>query len=58
VRAANSAPIEAIAFNTRGEDWPDDVRRVSLAYRLDVNEYQGLRSTQLIVEHIAPWLVP
>ena len=58
VRAANSAPIEAIAFNTRGEDWPDDVRRVSLAYRLDVNEYQGMRSTQLIVEHVAPWLVP
>jgi single-stranded-DNA-specific exonuclease len=56
VRAANSAPIEAIAFNTRGENWPEDLRRVSLAYRLDVHEYQGMRSTQLIVEHVAPGL--
>jgi hypothetical protein len=29
---------------------------VSLAYRLDVHEYQGMRSTQLIVEHVAPGL--
>lgn len=46
--------IDAIAFNMLDKDWPDDVQRVSTAYRLDVNEYQGKVSPQLIVEHIAP----
>ncbi len=46
--------IDAIAFNMLDKDWPDDVRRVSTAYRLDVNEYQGRVTPQLIVEHIAP----
>jgi len=41
--------IAAIAFN-HGE--PLQERRVRLAYRLDVNEYQGQRTAQLVVEHI------
>ncbi len=44
--------IDAIAFNTVDDDWPADTTQVELAYRLDVNEYNGRRSAQLLVEHI------
>lgn len=45
--------VDAIAFNVRDEDWPaDDCRSLHLAYRLDVNEFRGNRSVQLMVEHI------
>lgn len=54
LRAPNSHPIEAIAFNTLGEEWPEDLGRVAIAYRLDVNKYQGMRGVQLIVEHAIP----
>lgn len=47
-------PLDAIAFNTSDDDWPATVRQVALAYRLDVNEYNGSRSAQLLVEHIEP----
>ena len=46
--------IDAIAFNTVDDDWPVEVARVVLAYRLDVNEFNGRRSAQLLVEHIQP----
>ena len=44
--------VDAIAFNTVDHDWPADTTQVELAYRLDVNEYNGRRSVQLVVEHI------
>lgn len=43
-------PIDAIAFN-QGEDYPD-ASRIHIAYRLDVNEYGGRQSPQLIIEQI------
>lgn len=46
--------IDAIAFNTVDTDWPGSVEQVELAYRLDVNEFNGRRSAQLMVEHIRP----
>ncbi|MBL1274734.1 MAG: single-stranded-DNA-specific exonuclease RecJ, partial [Ectothiorhodospiraceae bacterium] len=46
--------IDAIAFNTVDDDWPVKVAQVELAYRLDVNEFNGKRSAQLMVEHIVP----
>jgi hypothetical protein len=33
--------IETIAL----DDWPDNVERVMIAYRLEVNEYQGTKSS-------------
>lgn len=48
--AAGAARIDAIAFNTAA--LPDDCRVARLAYRLDVNEYRGLVSPQLVVELI------
>ncbi len=46
--------VEAVAFNTRDDDWPDQVDRVRIAYRLDVNHYRGQDKLQLIVEHLEP----
>lgn len=42
--------IDAIAFNQAGPSWRGPVE---LAYRLDVNEFRGAASAQLIVEQIA-----
>ena len=49
---ADSVPLDAIAFNTLPEDLPDQSRLIQCAYRLDVNEYRGQRTLQLIVEYI------
>jgi len=50
----NELAIDAIAFNTVDTDWPENVEKVELAYRLDVNEFNGRRTAQLMVEHIRP----
>jgi len=47
--AAGGHPIDAIAFHQAGSAPRGTVR---LAYRLDVNEYRGAESPQLIVEQI------
>jgi single-stranded-DNA-specific exonuclease len=44
--------LDAIAFNTAERAWPRDAARARLAYKLDVNDYRGQRSAQLLVEHI------
>jgi single-stranded-DNA-specific exonuclease len=45
--------LDAIAFNVDLERWPaPQVEQVEIAYRLDVNEYRGTRSVQLMVEHL------
>ncbi|HQY69077.1 MAG TPA: hypothetical protein PLW13_01530, partial [Pseudomonadales bacterium] len=45
--------LDAIAFNIDAAFWPDPRReRARLAYRLDVNEYRGNRSVQLLVEEL------
>ena len=47
--------IDAIAFNVDVDKWPNEsIKTVSIAYRLDVNEYRGQRSLQLMVENITP----
>jgi single-stranded-DNA-specific exonuclease len=45
---------DAIAFYTADDDWPENVARVLLAYRLDINEYRGRKMLQLVVEHLEP----
>ena len=53
--ASGSVLLDAIAFNIDPEVWPDQtVEQVQIAYRLDVNDYRGQRSLQLLVEHIEP----
>ena len=47
--------LDGIAFNVNTSLWPDSsVRQVQLAYKLDINEYRGNRSVQLIIDHIWP----
>jgi single-stranded-DNA-specific exonuclease len=48
--AKGGCQIDAIAFNT--EVLPQGRQQVHLAYRLDVNEFRGIVSAQLIVEHM------
>jgi single-stranded-DNA-specific exonuclease len=50
--APNAPPITGIAFNVDWADWPEGLDRVRLAYRLEVNEYRGLVSPQLMIEHV------
>jgi len=51
VRAADGMPLEAIGFN-QAERRAEVGDRMHLAYRLDVNDYRGLRAPQLILEHV------
>lgn len=54
-RGEGGALLDAIAFNVDLDTWPDEsIRRVELAYRLDVNEFRGRQSLQLMVEQIRP----
>ena len=47
--------IDGIAFNVDTGCWPDNgVREVELAFKLDVNEFRGNRSVQLLIDHIWP----
>ncbi|MDX1442462.1 MAG: single-stranded-DNA-specific exonuclease RecJ [Gammaproteobacteria bacterium] len=44
--------LDAIAFNEDGAELPPGEGRVRAVYRLDVNEFRGMRSAQLVIEHI------
>lgn len=47
--------LDGIAFNVDTACWPDNgVREVKLAYKLDINEFRGNRSLQLIIDNIWP----
>jgi single-stranded-DNA-specific exonuclease len=47
-----SRRLDAIAFNAG--TWPRTGAEVHLVYRLDVNDYRGVESAQLVVEHLEP----
>ena len=48
-----AARLGAIAFNVA--QWPDPkAKEISLAYRMDINEFRGQRKLQLVVEEIFP----
>ncbi len=50
---ATNQMVDAIAFNIDVRRWPDPaVKTVHLAYRLDINEFRGNQTLQLMVEHI------
>ncbi len=47
--------IDAIWFNIDTRSWPNSaITRVRAVYRLDVNEFRGRRSVQLMVEYLEP----
>jgi len=46
--------FDAIAFNIDVKAWPNaQAKKVHLAYRLDVNEFRGKRTVQLMVDNMA-----
>jgi single-stranded-DNA-specific exonuclease len=46
--------LDAIAFNVDAATWPNEsVQQVQLVYKLDVNEFRGQQSVQLIVSQLA-----
>jgi single-stranded-DNA-specific exonuclease len=50
-----SVQLDGIAFGVDREVWPNPtVRWVELAYKLDVNEYRGQETVQLLIAHIQP----
>ena len=46
--------ITAIAFNTIDDNWATNVDYVKLAYKLDVNDFRGEQSLQLLVDYVEP----
>ncbi|UAW97735.1 single-stranded-DNA-specific exonuclease RecJ [Halopseudomonas nanhaiensis] len=47
--------LDAIAFHIDPAQWPNpSVRQVLAAYTLDINEYRGKQSLQLMVKHLQP----
>ncbi|MDN4500825.1 single-stranded-DNA-specific exonuclease RecJ [Alteromonadaceae bacterium BrNp21-10] len=47
--------VDAIAFNVDLDVWPNkQTRQVELAYKLDINEFRGRVSVQLLVDAINP----
>ena len=47
--------LDGIAFGVDRDVWPNpSVRWVELAYKLDVNEYKGRETVQLMIAHIEP----
>lgn len=45
--------IDGIAFNVDLRRWPDaSVKTVHLAFKLDINEFRGNQSLQLMIDHI------
>ena len=48
--------IDAIAFNIDKKEWPaPEMTDIEIAYKLDINEFRGNQTLQLMVEHIIAW---
>ncbi|MCF5504389.1 single-stranded-DNA-specific exonuclease RecJ, partial [Pseudomonas syringae] len=50
-----SGKLDGIAFSVDRDVWPNpNIRWVELAYKLDLNEFRGNETVQLMVVHLAP----
>ena len=57
VLAPDTSPqksIDAIQFNVDLEKWPCNCERVRCVYRMDINEYRGRESLQLMIQYMEP----
>jgi len=53
--AKNAPPVDAIAFNIDLDIWPNpNIQDAQVAYTLDINEFRGNESLQLMVSSISP----
>jgi single-stranded-DNA-specific exonuclease len=51
--AQNQVYVDAIAFNIDIETWPNhQIKEVKMAYKLDINEFRGQTSLQLMVSDL------
>jgi single-stranded-DNA-specific exonuclease len=47
--------LDGIAFGIDREIWPNPtIKWVELAYKLDLNEFRGNETVQLMIAHIEP----
>ncbi|MBF7075065.1 single-stranded-DNA-specific exonuclease RecJ [Glaciecola sp. MH2013] len=54
--AQGGVEFDAIAFNIDTQQWPNkQIREVELAYKLDINEFRGQISVQLLVQDLTPY---
>lgn len=45
--------LEGIAFNVDRQRWPNNsMKKVKLAYHLDINEFRGQKKVQLLIRHL------
>lgn len=53
LKSDGASEVDAIAFNIDLKAWPNaTVKRVHIAYRLDINVFRGQETVQLIIEQI------
>ncbi|MBB3168247.1 single-stranded-DNA-specific exonuclease RecJ [Simiduia aestuariiviva] len=53
--AQQELALDAIAFNVDLDLWPmPNVHRLFAVYQLDINEFRGQRSVQLLISHLEP----
>lgn len=56
VKSRDGCLLDAIAFNVDLNEWPNHgCQQVQLVYKLDVNEFRGQQSVQLLVDALAPY---
>lgn len=47
--------LDAIAFNVDTKIWPNyECNKIRVVFKLDINEWQGRRNVQLLVDHLQP----
>ena len=52
--AMNAQSIDGIYFNIDIEKWPANATRVRCVYRLDINQFRGRESLQLLIQYMTP----
>ncbi|MDG1693761.1 MAG: single-stranded-DNA-specific exonuclease RecJ [Porticoccaceae bacterium] len=49
---SSATPMDGIYFNIDSEQWPTTATRVRCVYRLDINEFRGRESLQMIIQYM------
>jgi len=52
--ARKAVGIDGIYFNVDSHIWPTAATRVRCVYRLDINEFRGRESLQLLIQYMEP----
>ena len=49
--ASGGDTVAAIAFGAAGETWYADAKDIAAVYKLDINDYRGIESLQLVIDY-------